>query len=194
MRWEAPASSLKGESHPRPPQSVNRMEGGDKMSDGTHGKITRRRFTESIGIASVAAALPRLAVAQSIRSTADRKNALDHVVVIMFENRSFDNVLGRLYGPGEVESFEGVLGKNLTNPIPDWAENGESQVSRLRRPYEYEYTEAGPGRRISAHQHRSVWRSGSKEPFRTPIEDGRPLQRSESWAATDYGRIHQRLH
>src|SRR5579863_2380 len=94
------------------------------MSDGTHRKLTRRRFTESVGIASVAAALPRLAVAQGIRSRADRKNALDHIVVVMFENRSFDNVLGRLYGPGEVESFEGVIGKNLTNPIPEWAENG----------------------------------------------------------------------
>jgi phospholipase C len=51
----------------------------------------------------------------------DRSNALDHVVVIMFENRSFDNLLGRLYEPGEVPSFEGVAGKDLSNPIPDWA-------------------------------------------------------------------------
>jgi phospholipase C len=42
----------------------------------------------------------------------------------MFENRSFDNVLGRLYEPGEVSSFEGVLGKELSNPIPGWAEHG----------------------------------------------------------------------
>jgi phospholipase C len=53
----------------------------------------------------------------------DRSNALDHVVVLMFENRSFDNLLGRLYQPGEVAAFEGVLGKELTNPIPDWAED-----------------------------------------------------------------------
>jgi len=51
----------------------------------------------------------------------DRSSALDHIVVIMFENRSFDNLLGRLYAPGEVASFEGVTGKNLANPIPDWA-------------------------------------------------------------------------
>jgi phospholipase C len=54
----------------------------------------------------------------------DRSNALDHVVVIMFENRSLDNLLGRLYQPDEVKSFEGVLGKNLSNPIPEWAEHG----------------------------------------------------------------------
>src|SRR5215211_813888 len=33
----------------------------------------------------------------------DRSNAMDHVVVLMFENRSFDNLLGRLYEPGEVQ-------------------------------------------------------------------------------------------
>ncbi|MGH9047247.1 MAG: alkaline phosphatase family protein [Acidimicrobiales bacterium] len=49
---------------------------------------------------------------------------MDHVVLVLFENRSFDNLLGRLYQPGEVPSFEGVLGKNLSNPIPDWAEHG----------------------------------------------------------------------
>ena len=55
--------------------------------------------------------------------TADRSQALDHVVVVMFENRSFDNLLGRLYGPGEVASFEGVVDKELSNPIPEWADD-----------------------------------------------------------------------
>jgi phospholipase C len=50
----------------------------------------------------------------------DRREALDHIVVLMFENRSFDNLLGRLYEPGEVPSFEGVTGKDLSNPVPDW--------------------------------------------------------------------------
>ena len=39
------------------------------------------------------------------------------------ENRSFDNLLGRLYEPGEVASFEGVIGKELSNPVPEWAEH-----------------------------------------------------------------------
>src|SRR6266550_6902172 len=56
--------------------------------------------------------------------SATKANALDHVVVVLFENRSLDNVLGRLYGPQDGKTFEGVLGKNLTNPIPDWAEHG----------------------------------------------------------------------
>jgi phospholipase C len=48
----------------------------------------------------------------------------DHVVAVMFENRSLDNLLGRLYEPGEVPAFEGVIGKELSNPIPEWAEHG----------------------------------------------------------------------
>ena len=53
-----------------------------------------------------------------------RMNAMDHVVLVIFENRAFDNLLGRLYQPGQVESFEGVVGKDLGNPIPPWAEHG----------------------------------------------------------------------
>src|SRR5260370_13370158 len=48
----------------------------------------------------------------------DPSHALDHIVVIMFENRSFDNLLGRLYQPGEVASFAGVAGPDLSNPAP----------------------------------------------------------------------------
>jgi phospholipase C len=56
--------------------------------------------------------------------TPARENAMDHVVLVLFENRSFDNLLGRLYGPGDVEAFDGVIGKDLSNPIPAWAEHG----------------------------------------------------------------------
>ncbi|GAA1363035.1 alkaline phosphatase family protein [Catellatospora chokoriensis] len=52
----------------------------------------------------------------------------DHVVVVMFENRSFDNLLGYLYEPGEVASFEGVAGRDLANPIPSYAPGAERGV------------------------------------------------------------------
>jgi len=56
-----------------------------------------------------------------------RAQALDHVVVVIFENRSFDNLLGQLYEAAElvefgIEGFDGVVGKDLTNPVPDWAQ------------------------------------------------------------------------
>lgn len=59
---------------------------------------------------------------------------IDHIVVLMLENRSFDNVLGRLYAsdnsepfriPPRGQSFDGVAGKNLSNPLP----GGEGVVS-----------------------------------------------------------------
>ncbi|MGR6998267.1 alkaline phosphatase family protein [Yinghuangia aomiensis] len=62
------------------------------------------------------------------------ENALDHVVVVMFENRSFDNLLGRLYEPGEVPSLEGVLGRDLANPVPDWLPDSDAAQSRTGLP------------------------------------------------------------
>ena len=83
---------------------------------------TRRKFVKIAGAMAASAAMPRITAAQGAKP--DQRKALDHVVVIMFENRSFDNLLGRLYAPGEVKSFEGVIGKDLKNPIPEWAEHG----------------------------------------------------------------------
>ena len=39
---------------------------------------------------------------------AHRSHALDHIVVVLFENRSLDNVLGHLYGPEDGKNFDGV--------------------------------------------------------------------------------------
>ena len=54
----------------------------------------------------------------------ERTDALSHLVVVLFENRSLDNMLGHLYVPDDGKTFEGVLGKELSNPIPEWAEHG----------------------------------------------------------------------
>jgi phospholipase C len=46
----------------------------------------------------------------------------DHLVVLMMENRSFDNMLGYLYEPSNVprgQHFDGVVGKNLLNVAQD---------------------------------------------------------------------------
>jgi phospholipase C len=46
---------------------------------------------------------------------------IEHIVVLMMENRSFDNVVGRLYGPGNApprgQTFNGVT-DNMSNPRP----------------------------------------------------------------------------
>ncbi len=52
---------------------------------------------------------------------------IKHIVLLMMENRSFDNMLGWLYAPENEppfdrvprgQSFEGLAGKNLSNPVP----------------------------------------------------------------------------
>ena len=57
----------------------------------------------------------------------DRSHAMDHAVLVLFENRSLDNMLGRLYGPEDGKTFEGVIGEELSNPIPAWAEHGSER-------------------------------------------------------------------
>ncbi len=57
-------------------------------------------------------------------------DGIEHIVVLMLENRSFDNVLGWLYDPANAppfdrvpdgETFDGVSGKGLSNPGPGGA-------------------------------------------------------------------------
>lgn len=59
---------------------------------------------------------------------------IDHIVVLMLENRSFDNMLGWLYAPDNPppfdkvprgQTFDGVSGKNLSNSIPPYARDAE---------------------------------------------------------------------
>jgi phospholipase C len=96
-----------------------------KNSKSLPDRITRRRLAKIAGATAASAAVPGISTAQeAAKPAADRQKALDHVVVVMFENRSFDNLLGRLYHPSEARSFEGVIGKDLKNPIPAWAQHG----------------------------------------------------------------------
>jgi hypothetical protein len=55
--------------------------------------------------------------------TTDPSHTVDHAVAVLFENRSLDDGLGRLYGPEDGKTFEGVIGKDLSN---------HSGVSRAR--------------------------------------------------------------
>lgn len=55
---------------------------------------------------------------------------IDHIVVLMMENRSFDSLLGWLYDPDNADPFDapprgqpfaGVSGRGLSNPVPYYA-------------------------------------------------------------------------
>jgi phospholipase C len=60
-----------------------------------------------------------------------------HLVVVMFENRSLDNMLGYLYEPGKVprnQTFNGVAGKTLSNPLPPYIDDGHTSVAVRMSP------------------------------------------------------------
>lgn len=84
-------------------------------------------------------------------------NRIDHIVVLMMENRSFDNVLGWLYDPENKppfdkvprgQTFEGVSGKRLCNPRPGGGEacvgKGTSMIDPFpdpNEPYDHVYAQ-----------------------------------------------------
>ena len=62
----------------------------------------------------------------SVMSGKNPWSKIEHVVVVMLENRSFDNLLGWLYDPANdspfdvvPEDFDGLYGKDLFNKAPD---------------------------------------------------------------------------
>jgi phospholipase C len=103
--------------------------------------VTRRRFLQLSGAVAATATGPLLTGRVSGKSSPvanDRVtplNRFDHLIVVMFENRSFDNLLGYLYESSEVpggQSFDGVARQVLTNPVPGFVGDGHDIV-RLRR-------------------------------------------------------------
>lgn len=91
-------------------------------------KLTRRDFIKiagsSVALGTLGNAFPSLLSNNSVLTNLDK---FDYIVVLMLENRSFDNVLGYLYTPENPppygQTFDGVAGKNLSQPIPSYADS-----------------------------------------------------------------------
>ena len=61
----------------------------------------------------------------------------DHVVVAMFENRSFDSLIGHAYQPGEAprgQTYNGVAGREFRNPVPSYIQDGHTSVATRVSP------------------------------------------------------------
>ncbi len=75
-------------------------------------------------LAATSVATPQSAAAagsQSAPSGAKSTPGFEHLVVLMFANRSFDNLLGFLYPPGSVpagQSFDGAANGDHSNASP----------------------------------------------------------------------------
>jgi phospholipase C len=74
---------------------------------------------------------------------ANQLGRIQHIVVLMLENRSFDNLLGWLYDPANPApynqkppaNFEGLSGKNLSNPMLDGTQVPVGRGTDLAAPY-----------------------------------------------------------
>jgi phospholipase C len=95
--------------------------------------ISRRRFSRLTAVPAVLGALGAACRPQPDPVPPGKAfPQFRHVVVLMFENRSLDNVLGWLYEtepPPRGASFAGVAGMPLSNPIPpDFDAEGRGAV------------------------------------------------------------------
>ncbi|WP_299134635.1 alkaline phosphatase family protein, partial [uncultured Amaricoccus sp.] len=91
------------------------------MSDKPSAAPSRRNFLKLSAIAAAGAATPVAAAETPPTLPTPAAPGFDHLVVLMFENRSFDNLLGHLYEPGTVpdgQSFNGLAGGAFANPSP----------------------------------------------------------------------------
>ena len=83
---------------------------------------SRRSFLKFSAAAAAGAGVPAAEAAQlPPLLPVPPKPGFEHLVVLMFENRSFDNLLGHLYPPGALpdgKRFDGVANGNYTNPSP----------------------------------------------------------------------------
>jgi phospholipase C len=99
------------------------------------GRPSRRRFLQGagavVGASVLGAGLDGFGSAEqtfaAARVAASGLSGIEHVVVLMLENRSFDNVIGWLYDPANAppfdvvpggQTYDGLSGKVLSNPVP----------------------------------------------------------------------------
>ncbi|MEP6943415.1 MAG: alkaline phosphatase family protein [Betaproteobacteria bacterium] len=69
-------------------------------------------------------------------------------MVVMFENRSIDNLLGHLYAPGQVprnQTYNGIAGTTYSNPVPPYINDGHTSVStRISPGTDADYSNPNP--------------------------------------------------
>jgi phospholipase C len=117
--------------------------------------MSRREFIRLAGsTVALRTGYPAIGIAYSagpVIHTPGRQDHLatfDYVVVLMMENRSFDNLLGYLYEPDSVPqgaTFEGVAGQTLSNPIPPDADQAHRLVVPVRRGVIMDHPRPDPG-------------------------------------------------
>lgn len=90
-------------------------------------------------------------MAKQVKDDFNGLDTFEHVVVLMLENRSFDNLLGYLYldkdfkiPPGK--SFAGLQEGEMENPVPDYAKDyAKNPILKAERAGDYSQPFPDPG-------------------------------------------------
>jgi len=110
----------------------------------------------------------------------DNLQKSDHIVVPVMENRSFDNMLGWLYDPQNNalfdkvprnQPFDGVSGKNLSNPIPEKVPGSEHKTIPVGKAVALNTPPFNPGEtysHINTQLFGTIIPPENKPPFRSP--------------------------
>jgi phospholipase C len=162
---------------------------------------SRRRFLTATGIAAavgVGAGAAAVAIAeQSATSSAPSPGftplpersepGFDHVVTVMFENRSFDNLLGWLYSDGQLEhgqKFDGLAQGSYSNTAPDGTVvpahvyiGGTDHVMGQPNPDPgefYPHVNTQLFDVVDPPSNAEFWKNGLAAPFNAPKDAGSP--------------------
>ena len=132
----------------------------------------------------------------------DPLSRFDHLVVLMFENRSFDNLLGYLYPPGSVtypagSTFSGLAGGTLRQSgaalHPRWPHERHRAPESGSRG-RHDASRPGSGGALPARQHPALRPCRpALERVRVHGEDARALQRADEGPAADDAGLRARL-
>jgi phospholipase C len=98
--------------------------------------VPRREFLKA-SVAAAGATLLASCLSSSdaeieIAGSEDPVSRFDHMVVVMFENRSVDSLLGYLYPAGQ--GFNGLSDGTFTNPVPPFINDGHTFVTARPSP------------------------------------------------------------
>jgi phospholipase C len=170
---------------------------------------TRRRFLAATGIAAASGVAVGAGAAVAIGAATSGQDAhgftplearpepgFDHVVVLMFENRSFDNLLGWLYPEEDVpagQKFDGLYQGSYSNPAPDGTEI-PAHVYTGTTDHVMGQPNPDPGEFyphvntqlfdvIDPPENEEIWRNGIRAPFNAPRD---PASATMSGFVRDY--------
>ena len=125
----------------------------------------------------------------------DRSHALDHVVLVLFDNCSLDKrAWAPSTAPRTARTSTGVIGKNFRNPIPEWAEHG---LERKAVPYAVA-TDMDARTRLGRgypHTNTQLFNILDEETGSSSARTGQPaLERTRTPGRTHDGWVRDRLH